>query len=106
MLPKHKTILDPKYIFSKHSINRNNFQSIFRETVNPPSALIQASSKIQLINQSTMENLMKITWFLVMLAVMVHANEGYPKECSSPDTAEVETIVESLVNSGPVSKTT
>jgi len=49
---------------------------------------------------------MKITWFLVMLAVMVQANEGYPKECSSPDTAEVETIVESLVNSGPVSKTT
>jgi len=57
-----------------------------------------------------MKFLQAITWFLVMLvmmavmAVMVKANESYPKECSSPDSNDVETIIEATVKAGPVSK--
>jgi len=35
---------------------------------------------------------------------MVEANESYPKECSSPDSNEVETIIEETAKAGPVSK--
>jgi len=41
---------------------------------------------------------------MAVMAVMVEANESYPKECSSPDSNEVETIIEETVKAGPVSK--
>lgn len=51
-----------------------------------------------------MKLLQAITWFLVMVAVMAKEIPGDPKECYSPDSIDVETIVEEFSNSGPVSK--